>query len=80
MRVPSMEEVAREICEANCLRQQLGIGVCVDPRTGANSPCEATKDQLIISWYWEAAQRIIALVSKGEKPPVEKGIENAEQG
>lgn len=55
-----VERVARRICESNCLRKRIGIGVCMDRVTLRNTPCAATENQLILSGKIEVARAAIA--------------------
>lgn len=55
-----VERVARGICpKTGCVRAQVGQGLCVHA-DGRNAPCQATREQLILSHPWAAARAAIA--------------------
>jgi hypothetical protein len=56
------EAIARAICEVSCLRRSAAISSCIDPTTGRNTPCQATRDQLILSGRWLAAEAALAAI------------------
>ena len=54
------EQVARAICGARCLNAEVLGRPCIAP-DHRNGPCDATQDQLVLSWIWLAAQGAVAV-------------------
>lgn len=48
------ERVARDICKHKCLRSEVFHQPCVNA-DGSNVPCGATREQLLLTWRWDAA-------------------------